>query len=216
MTTSGFAAFSSSVVRLSPLKTSEAFSTFSDVELQVKSWLVIGDVEASRPSHCAACGAAAHRGDGRLGLHGHGSRERTVWGPTAPHTAPALATVRVRRYRCTSCGAARTVQPAGLASRLRYSLSAIALSLMAWAVSLMPAADVRAQVSPLRIVGPSEDGRWRSLRRWARSAAALFGLPTAAATAPREQAARAAHLVRARGPTDAPEAVRVFLGAHAR
>lgn len=195
------------------MKTSEAFTTFCDFELEVKYWCVASDVEVSRPSHCTACGASAYRGDGRLRLHGHGSRERTIWGPMAPRAAPALTTVRVRRYKCTSCGAARTVLPAGLASRLRYSLSAIALALTAWAVWLVPAAVVRAQVSPLRIVGPSEVGRWQSLRRWARRVAALFGLPVAETT-PRNQAARAAHLVRARGPTDAPEAARVFLGAH--
>jgi hypothetical protein len=36
---------------------------------------------------------------------------------------------------------------------------------------------VRARVSPWPIVGPSEIGRWQSLRRWARRAAALFDLP---------------------------------------
>ncbi len=207
------------VVGCSPtkLKISEAVTTVGDFELGVKSWLDADDgVEASRPSHCAACGAAAYRGDGRLRLHGHGSRDRTVWGPQTPDGAPALEAVRVRRYRCTACGAARTVQRPGLAARLRYSLGAIALALTAWAVWLLPAAEVRDRVSPLRIVGPSDAERWPSLRRWARRASALFGLPSAAAAAARAQAARAAQLVRARGPTDRPEAERAFIGACAR
>lgn len=173
-------------------------------------------MEASRPSHCAACGVEAHGGDGRLRLHGHGSRERTVWGPTLLGTAPALSSVRVRRYKCTACGAARTVLPRGLGRLLRYSLSAVALALTAWALWLLPAAEVRAQLSPLRLFGAADAERWRSLPRWARRAEALFGLPPGAGeAAPRQKAARAAALVRARGPTGAPEAARVVIGAHA-
>ncbi len=197
------------------MKTSTA--TVDDFWDAVKFWWTKDDgVEALRPSHCAACGAAAHRGDGRLRLHGHGSRERTVWGPTLPATPPALTSVRVRRFKCTDCGAARTALPRGLGRRLRYSLSAIALALAAWAMWLCPAAEVRAAVSPCGIVGASEVGRWRSLRRWARRATGLFGLPAAAAATARQHAARAAQLVRARGPTDAPDAARVVLGAHVR
>lgn len=138
-----------------------------------------------------------------------------MWGPTLPATAPAMRSVRVRRYKCTDCGAARTVLPRGLGRRLRYSLSAIALALAAWAVWLLPSAEVRARVSPLRRFGPADADRWRSLPRWTRSAAALFDLPAAAETTPRQRAARAAQLVRARGPTDAPDAARVVIGAHA-
>jgi hypothetical protein len=190
--------------------------TVDDFWYGVKFWWTKDDgVEASRPSHCSACGAAAHRDGGGLRLHGHGSRERTVWGPTLPQTAPALSLVRVRRYKCTDCGAARTALPRGLGQRLRYSLSAIALALTAWAVWLLPPVTVREQVSPLRAFGSADAERWRSLSRWARRAAAVFDLPAAVETAPRQCAARAAQLVRARGPTDAPEAARVVVGAHA-
>lgn len=181
----------------------------------VKFWWTKDDgVEACRPSHCGACGAAAHRADGRLRLHGHGTRERTVWGPTLPDTAPVLTPVCVRRYRCADCRAARTILPRGLGLKLRYSLSAIALALAAWAVWLRPASRVRAAVSPWRQVGPSEVGRWRMLRQWAHRAAVLFDLPAAAESTLRARAARAAQLVRARGPTGAPEVVRVVIGAH--
>lgn len=191
-------------------------TTVGDLGDEVKFWWTKDEgVEASRPSHCLACGVAAHGGDGRLRLHGHGSRERTVWGPMAWSERPALTSVRVRRYKCTDCGAARTVLPRGLGRLLRYSLSAIALALMAWAVWLSPAATVRGQVSPLAVRGPADADRWRSLPRWAGQSAALFGLPPSVATTPRACAARAAALVRARGPTGASEAARVLIGAHA-
>lgn len=187
-----------------------------DFELGGKSWLHMDDgVEGSRPSHCAACGLAAYRSDGQLRLHGHGRRSRTLWGPQTAEGVPTLWEVWMRRYRCTTCGSARTVQPPGLAARLRYSLCAIALALYMWAVLLWPASRVRAQVSPFVIVGASEVDRWRSLARWAARAAALFGLPAVDAPA-RQQAARATQLVRVRGPTDVDEPARVFIGAHAR
>ena len=204
------------VVRVLAQRVKTSTATVGDFSFGVKFWWTKDDgVEASRPSHCAACGAAAHRGDGRLRLHGHGSRERTVWGPTEPSTAPAETSVRVRRYRCTDCGAARTVLPRGLGRWLRYSLSAIALALTAWAVWLRPAAAVRTQMSPLRTFGSDDAERWRSLPRWARRATALFDLPAGSQAAPRQQAARASQLVRARGPTSASEAARVVIGAHA-
>jgi hypothetical protein len=193
-----------------------SFSTVDELWIGVKPWWEkCGGVEALRPSHCSACGAAAHRGDGRLRLYGHGRRERTVWGPTLPGTAPVLTSVWVRRYKCADCGAARTVLPRGLGHRMRYALSAIALALTAWAVWLLPSAEVRAQVSPLRVRGPDDADRWRSLPRWSRLAAALFDVPAASEITPRQRAARAAQLVRARGPTDAPEPARVVIGAHA-
>ena len=193
-------------------------TTVSDLGAEVKFWLAKDEgVEASRPSHCGACGLAAYRSDGLLRLHGHGRRSRTLWGPQTGDGAPRLWEAWMRRYRCTTCGAARTVQPRGLAARLRYSLCGIALALYAWAVWLWPAPRVRAQVSPFAIVGASEADRWRSLGRWAERAAALFSLPSAATAPPvRRRAARAAQLVRARGPTDAAEAVRVFIGARVR
>jgi len=197
------------------MKTSEAGTKVGEIGREVKLWLAKDDgVEASRPSHCAACGAAAYRGDGRLRLHGHGRRQRTVWGPQQPDGAPSEWDAWVRRYRCTGCRSVRTAARPGLGRRLRYSLCAIALALTAWAVWLLPATEVRARVSPFRTVGSNEAERWRSLRRWARRAAGLFGLPAAATVAtPKEQAARAARLVRARGPTDRAEAERVFIGA---
>lgn len=203
------------VVRVLAHYMKSSTTTVGDLGGEVKFWWTKDDgVEACRPSRCAACGAAAHRGDGRLRLHGHGSRERTVWGPLVWAEQPALTSIRVRRYKCTDCGAARTVLPRGLGRRLRYSLAAIALALTAWAVWLAPAAMVRAQVSPLAVRGPTDADRWRSLPRWTARATALFDLPPAVADTPRRCAARAVALVRARGPTGAAEAARVVIGAH--
>ena len=205
------------VVGCSPiqLKTSEAVPTVDESDLEVKSWLAHDEgVEAERPSHCAKCGVAAYRDD-RLRLHGHGIRIRTVWGPAQPDGRSATWEVVTRRYRCTVCGAVRTVQRRGLKARLRYSLPAIALALMAWAVMQWPAPEVRRQLSPWKIQGASDAGRWRSLLRWTRRAEELFELPSITAETTREGAARAADLVRARGPTDHPPWEQTFIGAGA-
>ena len=198
-----------------PMKTSEAVPTFDESELEVKSWLAHDDgVEAGRPSHCTNCGAAAYLDD-RLRLHGHGIRIRTVWGPAQPDGSPVTWEVVMRRYRCTLCRAARTAQRRGLKERLRYSLPAIALALTAWAVMHWSALEVRERLSPWRIFGVSDATRWRSLRRWTRRAEELFELPSITAGTPRERAARAAELVRARGPTDHPPWEQTFIGAGA-
>ena len=122
----------------------------------------------------------------------------------------------VRRFRCRVCRAARTVQPPGLRAGLRYALPVIALALMAWALWLWPAAQVREQLSPWHKVGATDAERWPSLRRWARRAELLFRLPAAAAPTARAQALRAVFLVRARGPTDRREAEQVTIGAAVR
>ena len=137
-------------------------------------------------------------------------------GATSLAGPPATWDIVVRRFRCTVCRAARTVQPAGLKARLRYSLPVIALALMAWAVWLWPAAQVREQLSPWQKLGATDADRWPSLRRWARRAEQLFRLPEAAATTARAQALRAVFLVRARGPTDRREAEQVTIGAAVR
>jgi len=198
---------------------SEATTSLIYSSIPVNSWAILfPEVEAARPSHCPSCGKAAHRQDGRLRLHGHGVRQRGVWGPETAAGEPELGEIRLRRYLCLDCGACMTVLPAGLARAYRYSLAAIAMALALWSLWRLPAARVREQVSPLRRVGPSEATRWRSLRRWVWRAAKLFGLTTepAAGVTTREVAERVAHLVLSRGPEGVAELERLFAGAQVR
>lgn len=58
--------------------------------------------------------------------------------------------------------------PRGVLPRLRYGAVAVALALARWAADGLPASEVRAAVSPFRIVGHDARRGWGSLRRWAR------------------------------------------------
>ncbi len=187
-------------------------------DLDVKSWTKIEpDVEGARPSHCGGCEAPARRGGGLLRLHGHGTRVRTLWGPTWPELGPGLVDIAVRRYRCVDCRAVRTVVPRGVAQLYRYTLGGIGLALTYWALWLWPAARTRMEVSPWPVVGMAAPERWRSLERWARRAHMLFGLPQSVPRGgPREFARRVTGLLGGRGPPDETELVRVFVGAQMR
>lgn len=77
-------------------------------------------------------------------------------------------TLTVRRYRCVRCLAVLVVVPRGVLPRLRYGAVAIALALARWSVEGVPAARVRAEVSPDRHLGLDARRGWHSLRRWAR------------------------------------------------
>lgn len=102
-------------------------------------------------------------------LHGHGVRERQVWGPLTPDGEPQLTVVQVRRFRCTRCNKAVTVGPAeALAGRL-YTASAIALALALYGLQQLASAAVRRWVSPARVVGATSAARWQTLRRWCRA-----------------------------------------------
>lgn len=184
--------------------------------LDVKTWAQNDpDVEAARPRRCRGCGLAARRADGRLRIHGHGRRLRGVWGPWRPCEEAMVRELVVRRYRCVECSAVMTVVPAGVARGMRYLLGAVAMALLLWALRGRPAAEVRKIVSPWKLVGVSEPARWRSLRRWADRARDVFGLGLSATTVRREDAARVARLLIARGPPGVAELERVFVGAHA-
>jgi hypothetical protein len=143
-------------------------------------------VEVARPARCTACGAASSPpGQGRR-LHGHGVRERMRLGPEELGGRSVSTTVAVRRYRCVRCHAVLVVVPRGVLPRLRYGAVAVALALARWAVESVPAARVRAEVSPDRHLGHDARRGWRSLRRWARGSP----WPVTATGTPREQAAR--------------------------
>jgi len=182
----------------------------------VKNWLARDDgVEANRPSQCGHCGVSAH-GIRGLQIYGHGIRIRTVWGPRNAMGEAAMWDVVVRRYLCRACQHAWTVQRPGLGPLLRYTLPAIALALVSWSLLRQRESTVRNSVSPWSAGGDEEPNRWRSLSRWSRRCASLFGLSATRRMAPLEQAMRGAHLVLARGPTCCPMKERVFIGAYSR
>jgi len=136
---------------------------------------------------CPCCGAPGAPLGGRLGLVGHGIRERQVLGPCTAEGRPELIVLRLRRYRCRHCGAIVTSAPAGLLRHVLYGAVAIALALGLWAHGWQPGARVRAVVSPWR-AGAERWHGWRSLRRWAQSGARLWPGLQVASVGAREQA----------------------------
>jgi len=147
-------------------------------ELDVKSWkLRLPSAEEVRPASCPCCGVVSRPAGGQVILHGHGLRTRDQWGPPDATAAPELGEVVCRRYHCLACGAVLMVMPRGILRRRLYSASAIALALTLWGVEGLAPGEVRARVSPLRIIGASAAIGWTSLRRWARAVreAKIFG-----------------------------------------
>ncbi len=123
--------------------------------------------------------------------------------------------IRLRRYRCQSCGATMSVGPAGLLTRHLFTAMAIGLALALWSGGASDA-DVRGEVSPWQIVGATAHDRWNSLRRWARGAGRGRLWPRIEVSAqwnPREVATRVAAILMSRGPPGDCTKVRVFAGA---
>jgi hypothetical protein len=115
------------------------------------------------------------------------------------------------------CGAVCTVALLGVATRMRYGLMAIGSALLLWAVWMWTAAKTRQAISPNARVGLSEPRRWRSLSRWSRRSAELFGLPQRVdGTTARAVARRVAHVLVGRGPPGLDEHRRAWVGACAR
>jgi hypothetical protein len=188
--------------------------------LGVKSWATLPPgVDEARPGRCPVCEAPSRPVGGALGLHGHGLRERHLWGPAAPGDLPELIGILVRRYQCQPCGAVIVVVPRGVLRRRLYSAAAVALALAWYGVAGLAPAEVRAQVSPLRIVGATAAAGWASLRRWAgavrggRLFPAVRALPTEATL--RQVAARAATTLAAYAPGPGGLSIEsaAFLGA---
>jgi len=187
-------------------------------ELDVNFWANNApDVEQARPSHCPSCKHPARKPGGRLRLHGHGRRTRTLWGRQAVDRSPGFREIVLRRYRCTECKSVVTVAPRGVFTDFRYSLGAMALALYWWAMMMLSAAETRALSSPWPLSGFSEPERWRSLHRWSERSRELFRQEMAAGgtSTLRDAALRASHLLVARGPPGAQPLERVFIGAHA-
>lgn len=103
---------------------------------------------------------------GRLAVHGHGLRERQLWGPLEPGGLPVLSVVLARRYHCTRCGATVTVAPSETLTHRLYSASAIAWALALYGLQKLATAAIRKLVSPMLFVGATAAARWLTLRRW--------------------------------------------------
>jgi hypothetical protein len=149
-------------------------------------------------------------------------RQRQVLGPLEWGEAAEVRLVSVRRFRCTTCGATCTVCPREVLTRRLYAATAIALALALFGLLRRSVAQVRAQVSPWRVVGTGSVGRWCTLAAWVRALpqgglfAALPACP--AAWSSRRIAARAAAALAARspqavGPSPPPLHVLAPLGA---
>jgi len=113
-----------------------------------------------------------------LGLHGHGTRERQVLGPSEPKARPTMVLIQARRYLCTACGAVPVVVPREVRAKRLYSAAAIGFGLALWGLMKMKATDVRQRINPAKVFGVADD--WATVRRWAKDVAAgkLFvGLP---------------------------------------
>lgn len=107
-------------------------------------------------------------------------------GPEQRGERSVVGEVTARRYRCLCCSAVVVVVPRGVLPRLRYGAVAIALALGLWSTEGLPAATVRARVSPFVVVGHEAQRGWRSLGRWARGSPWPVDLPDDAA--PRQRA----------------------------
>jgi hypothetical protein len=136
--------------------------------LDVKTWLAAPPtVEAARPPSCP-CGVASREPGRRLGLHGHGLRERQVRGPVVADGRPLTVTLVCRRYRCTACATVVLVVPRGVAPRRHYGFAAIAMALTLWLLVGEPIREVRRRVCAWQITRESTSS-WSTLRRWRHS-----------------------------------------------
>lgn len=147
-------------------------------------------------------------------MHGHGFRDRAIFGPQDADAAPERAWVQCRRYRCVVCVAVILVVPRGVAPRRHYSLAAIAMAMTLWAILELPPARVRERIC----VSPSVawGTEWSTLRRWAHAARALVDLP--AVITLRKVAARVAQIAIGRAPPSlrtAPQVAQAFAGGTA-
>jgi len=168
--------------------------------LDVKIWMQRPPtVEEARPGSCPRCEAASRPPGDRLGLHGHGLRDRQVRGPLAIDAPSTTAVIACRRYLCTSCGAVLTVVPRGIEPRRHYGRAAICLALALWAVAGQPTAAVQRRVCAWTT--PTSTTSWRALRRWALAVASgAWSWCGTAGLASRAAAARAAQIAAGRAP----------------
>lgn len=183
--------------------------------LDVKGWLASPpSPESARPGACIDCGAASRPAGQKLGLHGHGLRDRQLCGPPDVDQAPRWLVIACRRYRCVCCGAILTVVPRGVAPRRHYGHAAIAMALTLWAIGREPVAEVRRRISAWPITVEAVT-RWPTLERWAGAARDALGDASLSLIA---AAARTAQIAMGRAPPSlrtAPRAAQAFAGGSA-
>ena len=121
-------------------------------------------VDAARPSHCAACGVAAHLPGKPLQIYGHGKVDRQARGPVSPGALPEILVFWIRRYLCRACAHVMRVGPSGVPCRRLYSGAAIAWALALCVFGKVSQREVRKGVCPWG--NPSKDSTWKSLGRW--------------------------------------------------
>jgi hypothetical protein len=187
--------------------------------VDVKAWAAaVPEVGAVRPAVCPCCGGAGQPVGARLGIVGHGLRERQQRGPTVAGGAPRLLVIRARRYACR-CGAILTVVPRETLPGRLYTISAVSWALALFGVDGVSPRDVRHRTSPWAIVGATASAGWATLRRWVAAIRARRLLPDVRPCpinfTARQVAARAATTISALAPPDlgAPIAARAFAGA---
>lgn len=169
-------------------------SRFVQSEFDFKSWIsAVPSVEQLRPGACPVCGVPSRPPGKSLVLHGHGKRERQLWGPLETAAPPAVTSILLRRFLCRNCQAVITVGPSAVLRKRLYSAGAIALALTLWAVSGLSSPDVRRQIKPGKAMGAAAARTWLTLRRWVSALPSLFPTlrPCPPEWTPRRIAARA-------------------------
>lgn len=188
--------------------------------MDVKAWVAaVPDVEAVRPAMCPCCGRPGRPAGERLGIVGHGLRDRQQRGPMVAGGVPRLVVVRVRRYACL-CGAILTVVPRETLPARLYTTSAVAWALALFGVDGASPQQVRRRTSPWAIVGATAAAGWATLRRWVAAVRERRLLADVRTCPPdftaRQVAERAATTMAAFAPLAAaavPIAARAFAGA---
>ena len=80
-----------------------------------------------------------------------------------------------RRFRCKACRAVIIVRPRGIADRMRYTATAIALALYRWSHEGCAGHDVAQQVSPRPLSLYTRQHGWRQVRRWNHAVKQIWG-----------------------------------------
>jgi len=147
--------------------------------LQAFTLTELPEVDDVRPTCCEKCRRPA-REAGRLFIYGHGKRQRLVVVLAALEEAARIAECWQRRYLCTACGAVMVVLPRGVMPRYLYTAGAIVMAFFLTAARPigdgLSAEGAYAQQGMYRKTcwTGAEPYRWRSLDRWAASAASWW------------------------------------------